>query len=380
LNISKERYLVDFPKPRRMAGNVFVGYPSTYSAGMSNLGFHFLFRGLRSSPFIRVERCFTDTAPFTLESGSRISASPVLFFSVSYEEDYLNMARILERSGIPASRSLRGRKPLVIAGGPAPSANPFPLSKIADIISLGEGEQTLEVISGYLAEIGPSDPEGLAGKLAGLDGIYIPGLTEDRMKFSRPARIEKFPFSFAVTPETAFGDMMLIETGRGCPGSCIFCLSGSIQSPLRFMSLEQFTGQLSRIPGFPGKVERVGMVSTSIAANPDFESMVEHLLEQEVMPSFSSLRAQDISRVPADLIRRTGIRSAALAPESGSQRGRYLLGKCVDDETFFAAAGVLAGGGVERLVIYLLTGYPGEDEQSLHLTRTTLPTLSSEAS
>ncbi|MFO7916246.1 MAG: radical SAM protein [Candidatus Krumholzibacteriales bacterium] len=345
-----------------MAENVFVGYPSTYSAGMTNLGYHFLFKGLRSNPYIRAERFFTDTAPFTLESGSRISSARVIFFSVSYEEDYLNMVRILEKSGIPASREERERNTLVIAGGNAPSANPFPVSEIADVICVGEGEGVLSAISGALAETVSEGPDILVRKIAGLDGIFVPGSSPERITFSHPDGIEEFPSSFALSPDTAFGDMMLIETGRGCPGNCTFCLAGSLYNPLRMISLKRFTGQLSRVDGFPESVRKAGLVSTAVAANPDFEGMVDYLLDNGIAPSFSSFRAQDIDEGVAGIIARAEIRSVALAPESGSERARFGLNKPVDDETFFRAAALLSAGGVRRFVIYLLTGYPGEDE------------------
>jgi len=344
---------------------VFVGYPSSYSAGMSNLGYHYLFSELRSNPFLRVERFFTDTVPRTLESDSRISSAGLLFFSVSYEEDYINMVRMLERSGIPASRKVRGGGPLVIAGGTAPTANPYPLSEIADIIAVGEGEGTLPVISGILSETGGEVSDNLFDRLSELDGIFIPGHSGEGVKYSNPGRLERFPVSFAVSPATAFPDMILIETGRGCPGRCAFCLSGSIYTPLRMIDYGLFKRQLESLKGFPRKVNRVGLVSTSVAANPDFVKITEYLLRSGVTPSFSSFRAQDISEEEAEIIAGTGARSVTLAPESGSENARFRLGKCVVDETYFRAARLLADGGVRRLGLYLLTGYPGEDRTVL---------------
>ena len=368
MNTRNERYLVRFPDPRRMAANVFVGYPSTYSTGMSNLGYHFLFKGLRLNPYIRVERFFTDTAPFTFETGSRISTAGLIFFSVSYEEDYFNMVRILEKSAIPASRRERDRNPLVIVGGTAPSANPFPVSEIADLICMGEGEGILSDISGILTETASEDPDILIKRIAGLEGIFISGSPPDRITYSHPDRIEEFPSSFAVSPDTAFGDMMLIETGRGCPGSCTFCLAGSLYNPIRMINLKRFAGQLSKVDGFPKSAKKVGLVSTAVAANPDFEEMVDYLLDNGITPSFSSFRAQDIDDAAAATISRAGIRSVALAPESGSEKVRFMLNKTVDDETFFRAASLLAAGGVKRFVIYLLTGYPGENEKVIEET------------
>lgn len=346
-----------------MAESVFAGYPSGYSAGMSNLGFHFLFAGLRSNCFIRAERFFADTVPFTLESGSRISSARLLFFSVSYEEDYLNIARMLEGSGIPSSRRERDADPIVIAGGAAPGSNPYPLSEIADVIAIGEGEGTLQSMLDILEKEGAGDRETLLAEFAGLEGILVPGTETGTLKFPEPTPADQFPSSFAISKGTAFPGMMLIETGRGCPGRCGFCLSGSVYSPVRMVSFHRFRKLLEGTDGFPDQINRVGLVSTAVAANPDFVPMTEYLLNAGVGPGFSSFRAGDITEGKARLIGKAGTRSVTLAPESGSEQARRLLGKCTDDDTYLRAASLLAENGVSRFGLYLLTGYPGENEQ-----------------
>jgi len=345
-----------------MAENFFVGYPSSYRAGMSNLGFQFLFGKLRMRQSMRVERFFTDSAPLTIETGSRLSTAKALFFSVSYEEDYLNLARILAKSGIEPSRSLRECSPLVIVGGRAPSANPMPMGEIADIIALGEGEATIDRIADFAIGYSEGGHEEITSSLSGVDGLYLPHLPTRESSFAGPVKIDSFPMSVIVSGGTVFSDMVLMEIGRGCPSSCSFCLASALYSPHRTVPFGILSGQVESIPR---KVDKVGLVSTSVTAHPDFERIVDFLTGRGITPSFSSLRAEDMDEGKAELIAEAGTRSVSLAPESGSEVGRRSLGKRVPDERYIEAAGLLSRSGVRNLNLYMLCGYPGENEDVL---------------
>ena len=264
--LARERLLERFPPPPSGALRVAAGYPAPYRVGMANLGFHFLYGGLRRSPRLAVERFFSDTAPLTLETGARLSSASALFFSVSYEEDYLNVVRILHRSGIPALRKERFGGPIVIAGGPAVSANPAPLSSIADAIALGEGEGTLEGIVRVLGEEGAVEPREALPALAALSAVLVPGVSGPGVSYNEPIAGGPFARSIIVTPENVFPDMMLVESGRGCPGACAFCLATSLYRPFRFLRREALEEMLSRLDA---PVRKVGLVSPAVAANPE---------------------------------------------------------------------------------------------------------------
>ena len=337
-----------------------------YRVGISNLGFHFLFGGLRKSRKLHVERFFSDISPVTLETGSRLASKAVLFISISYEEDYINLVRILHESGIPPLRENRGGHPLVIAGGPAVSANPFPLSEIADAIALGEGEGTLEAIIGVLEDEPGAAPVEILKSFLRIPGMYVPGFSREGAGFKGSAAPARFPRSVVITPESIFPLTLLVESGRGCPGACAFCLATSIYRPFRFMPAAAFEQLLASLPV---PVERIGLVSTAVAANPDFPAIVELLTSRGISISFSSLRAEDIDDETARFIGATGATSVSLAPESGSERIRFALGKRVPDDVYFHAAAKLREGGVSRFTLYLLSGCPGETESTVVETK-----------
>lgn len=363
--LSHEKCVEKYPEPVRGAIRVSVGYPSRYHVAMANLGFHFLYGGLKKCSRLSVERFFSETVPFTLESGSKLAYFDIIFFSVSYEEDYMNVARMLHASGIPPDRMNRSKEhPIVIAGGAAPSANPAPLSAIVDAIALGEGEETLEQIVLALEE-GSLSRHDLLERLARIRSVWVPEISSFDKGLSEPFRGENIVHSVVLTPLSSFPNTVLVEFGRGCPGCCAFCLATSIYAPCRFARKANLEKLLSNLTEKP---QSIGLVSTAVAANPEFSSTVRMLLEMGIRVSFSSLRAEDIDEEKARLIGATATKTVALAPESGSEQTRFKLGKRVSDEQFFITASLLSEAGVRKFVLYFLVGCPAEGPKTVEAT------------
>jgi hypothetical protein len=72
---------------------------------MSNLGLHFVYSALSATGSFRVERRFLDSRPREVPDA--------FFFTVSYEEDLLNIVRILEASGVEPLGADREGGPIV---------------------------------------------------------------------------------------------------------------------------------------------------------------------------------------------------------------------------------------------------------------------------
>ena len=365
LLLQNEVTLETFPRPERSAVRVAAGSPSPYHAAMSNLGFHFLYASLRRSVKLHVERFFADTSPVTLESGARLSSHEALLCSISYEEDYINLVRILHESGLPPLREDRRGAPLVIVGGPAVSANPFPLADIVDAAALGEGEGTCEAIAKLLEESAGVEPEAVLDGLARIPGVFVPGRSRGGVSVRGGAAPGASIRSAIATPETAFPMTLLIESGRGCPGTCAFCLATSIYAPYRYVPLAAFEEIISSMTV---PMRRVGLVSTAVAASPDFAAIVKFLTAKRISVSFSSLRAEDLDDEKAALVGAIGTSSVSLAPESGSEAVRFKLGKKVPDDVYLHAAAKLREAGVGHFTLYMLTGW-SDDEMNLSRTK-----------
>jgi len=360
-----EKSLIPLPLQSRSAISVYTGYPSSYRVGMSNLGFHFMYGFLRSYPGLKVERFFANTSGLTIESGSMISRAAVLLFSVSYEEDYINLVRILRNAGIEPLRYRRNHRPVLIVGGAAVSANPAVLSDIADVVVLGEGEFPLQSITECLLGTGGA-LDDITEKIAAVPGVYVPGVNEGEAAFSPHAEADMLAQSVIITPDTVFGNTFMIETGRGCPGRCSFCLASSIYGPFRTIPADEFDRRLSACSVESAKV---GLVSTAVAAHPEFGRIIELLVSSGHRAALSSLRAEDLDSEKIRHITSAGIRSVSLAPETGSERLRFAIGKMVKDDVYMSSAHMLAEGGVTNFNLYLLTGYPGEEDGTLVETK-----------
>ncbi|NJL59200.1 MAG: hypothetical protein HC887_05695 [Desulfobacteraceae bacterium] len=112
---------------------VALAYPNRYFLGMSNLGFQTLYSLLNSIDDVACERVFLpeddQTRLKTIESGWRLHDADCIAFSISFEQDYLHLLRILEKAGIPLLASERDEShPLIIAGGAACLINPEPIA------------------------------------------------------------------------------------------------------------------------------------------------------------------------------------------------------------------------------------------------------------
>src|SRR4030065_1849831 len=152
--LEKERGAVQKPWGGKIT--ICLLYPNAYHVGMSNLGFQTLYQILNAEEDIVCERAFlpesedlqeyrnTQTPLFSLESQKPLSHFDILAFSISFENDFLNVLTLLDLAHIPLESRLRkGRYPWVIAGGVAVFLNPEPISEFFDLFILGEAEEVI---------------------------------------------------------------------------------------------------------------------------------------------------------------------------------------------------------------------------------------------
>src|SRR4051812_47786693 len=163
-------------------------YPNVYEIGMANLGFQSMYELFNRIPEVSCERVFLPDAReereyeksrsplLSLESQTPVRNFDVVAFSISFETDYLNMARMLRLSGVPVwSRDRTHRDPLVVMGGAASFLNPEPIAEFTDVIAVGEGEILAYQLIDAIQENQPR--EELLLSLAQLGrGFYVPSL------------------------------------------------------------------------------------------------------------------------------------------------------------------------------------------------------------
>jgi radical SAM superfamily enzyme YgiQ (UPF0313 family) len=363
---------------------------------MANLGFLTVYGLLSRQPDVVCERAFfpdweereemtrTGTRPFSLETQRSLDAFEIIAFSLSYENDYPNVAAILSMAGIPAERSHRSLHfPLIVAGGPAVFLNPEAMAGIIDIFVLGEAEEVLdEFLELYRNRRGRDRTEGFLSEASSVEGIYVPALyrphykedgtlasleaTEGAPKKVRRRWIEdlnRYSTSSTVfTPEAELSGIHLVEVGRGCSRRCRFCSTGCIYRPVRYRNLASLKPSLEE--GMR-KGRRLGLVCASLGDFPDLDSLCEWFLESGGELSAPSLRLDTLTDRLLEVLQASGQKTVTLAPEAGSERMRRILHKAFDDRQILEAADRLAEHGIFNIRLYFMVGLPGEQEEDI---------------
>jgi len=367
-------------------------FPEMYPVAMGNLGFQTLYHLINADPFLTCERAFfptpeewpeyqrTQTPILTLESQRPLRDFAAVAFSISFEADYPKVLQILAQSGISLPAASRGAAdPLVLAGGVATFLNPEPLAPFIDAFILGEGEVAALNALNFLAEASPTRPrrEMLRELAQNFPGIYVPAgyqphyhpdgtlaAFEAAPGFPSTVLVPLLPdladcatHSHLVAPESEWGEMLLVEMGRGCSRGCRFCAAGFVYRPPRNRQARELVPALDQ-----GLKEgrKIGLVGAAVSDHPEVKDICRHILAAGATFGIGSLRADSLDPELAQLLARGGVKTVALAPEAGSQRLRQVINKGLTEEDLAQAAMALAQAGIDQLRLYFMVGLPTE--------------------
>jgi radical SAM superfamily enzyme YgiQ (UPF0313 family) len=357
---------------KKWKGRLPVGllYPNIYRVGMSNLGFQLVYRMLNEEDRIVAERLFLPAAgepPLSMESGRPALDFPIIFVSLSFEHDYLNLARFFLAARIEPFARDRGAtiaagRPLVVCGGVVAFMNPEPLAPFVDLFVVGEAEPLLPLLLPRLNEENFEDRQALLYSLnASHDGFYAPSHyktnydTQGRFLNFEPAsglpsRVVRVGLgsndtsahSELLTPETEFADLYLTELGRGCSRGCRFCTAGFVYRPPRLWDIEAILESLKKRPP---SIERVGLLGMEMTSQDNLELIAAQIGADGCSLSFSSLRADSISENLLQLLSESGLKSVAIAPDGASERLRRIINKQLEETDILSAASRLTEAG-----------------------------------
>jgi len=365
-------------------------FPNRYGLGNSNLGFQLVYALVNSLPGFVCERFFyqDNQPPASLESGRPLRDFPVILCSLSFEQDFFNLLALFSAGGIEplaerrsaTTSRYRPGQPLVIGGGVASFINPEPLAPFVDLFVVGEAEPILPQLMTHLADhLSAKEPEALLrGIVREFSGCYVPrfyamrygedgilaGIEADP---EAPARVRRVVLEQArvaghsklLSPEAEFANLFLTELGRGCSRGCRFCAAGFVYRPPRLWQAESILAALAERPK---EIQRVGLLGMEMARGEDLARIAEYLLREGCTLSFSSLRADAISNELCGLLAQSKLKSAAIAPDGGSERLRRVINKGISEQDVLCAAEALARAGINHLKLYFMIGLPTETE------------------
>ncbi|MBI5236792.1 MAG: radical SAM protein [Deltaproteobacteria bacterium] len=364
---------------------------------MANLGFQTAYHLFNSIGGCACERAFlpdegalkehlrTGTRLFSLESQRPLESFDMLAFSLPFEEDYINIPKLLGLAGIPVSSHERAEgMPLVIAGGVAPSLNPEPLAEIIDLFIVGEGEGAIEEFFSLYRDV--KSREYLTAKneiLKALDSLqfaYVPSLYEftydgpaikdikvksrakKKVTASKNSDLERFPVprSFIRTPYAEFKGALLAEVERGCPRGCRFCAAGFLYLPPRWRGPDKVKEAIGPVFHEGGKA---GIVGAAVSEYPWIKALLKDGIESGSIMTLSSLRLDMLDAPFLRLLKDAGLRTVTVAPEAGTERMRLVVNKAFRDEDILDAVRLAADAGFTRMKLYFMLGLPTETDE-----------------
>ena len=367
-------------------------FPEIYPVAMGNLGFQTLYHLVNAEPRLACERAFlptpeewpeyqrTRTPILSLESQRPLRDFAAVAFSISFEADYPKVLQILAQSGISPAAAARGPEdPLVLAGGVATFLNPEPLTPVIDAFILGEGEVAAIEALNFLADNSSERDRGalLREMAQNFPGIYVPAGYQPRYRPDGTlAAVEAVPgypervvvphlpdlagvatHSRLVAPKSEWGEMFLVEMGRGCSRGCRFCAAGFVYRPPRDRRMSDLLPVLDQ--GLD-QGRKLGLVGAAVSDHPEVKDLCRYILAAGGTLGIGSLRADSLDAELADLLAGGGVKTVALAPEAGSERLRRVINKGLTGEDLARAAVALAQAGIDQLRLYFMVGLPTE--------------------
>ncbi len=378
-------------------------YPNLARAGSASLGMHVITSIADAHPRFIADTCFLPEKPgvtrlISTQLGAPLTSFSLVGFSCAFEPDYLNVARIMQLARIPSSPEARGQAradgrqiPIIIAGGIAVSSNPLPLLPFLDFIFLFDAETSfaefLDNFPRFLEESDPGSIESLAawwdayaGSRRGIvpafkyrEGIPWPEIfTSEACKLVRPSLDAPFlprrqSLADPDDASAALGTSYLLEIGRGCGEGCRFCLVGSRQRPPRFASVDAITKHVKALKAARLLYQKVALIATNVADHPDLAAICENVLDAGYQVSIPSTKPLCEASL-LDAMQRSGIKTATMAPETGSERLRIAVNKKVTNAEYEATIVTLLDHGISTVKLYLMFGLPGETPADLDAT------------
>ncbi len=371
-----------------------IVFPNLYGVAMSNLGFLRAYELINESGFISCDRAFLQEdmskGVISIETRKRLSTYDLIFFSLSYENDFYNILSILNAEQIPFLSGGRDKNfPLIMAGGVIAFLNPEPVAPMFDIMFIGEAEAIFpdffKNIQDYSSSTIKQNKELIIENCGKTAGIYVPAayhfvfdtkkinvLKEIKNIPGFPKRIKRrwadgdsiFSSSIITTKFSELSNINMIEIERGCKRGCRFCSAGYIYLPLR----ESNSAQVLRTINSLTENEKAGFVGLGTMDSENIKMFMDFSLKAKKPFSLSSIRFDCLDDNNLNSIKEAGLKTITLGIETGSSRLKKLINKDISNDEIIITIKNIIRKGIINIKSYFMIGLPYEEKQDLDET------------
>ena len=370
-------------------------YPNVYKLGMSSYSIRLLYFLINSYENIACERIFLpddiklkfpaskDYSPKnyirSLENKVLPGEFDILGFSLHYENDFKNVLWILEKAEIPltfqerqeAISKEKAQLPIIIGGGPVVTSNPMSLSRIFDLLFIGDSEQNLKLFFQEF-RIYKNEKKNLREFLertSQIEGIFVPALN-NKAKRKVLENLDDSPIPIfqliSKSPEESsiFEKNFFVEINRGCPYQCKFCISSFHNFPFRNRSYTHIISSIENGIKY-SNFETISLIGSSVSSHPKFKQICEFVINTGKRLTIPSIRIEHLTTDVIQLLEKAGIKTITIAPEAGSESLRFALGKKISNEKLISVLTEIRDSQIKNVKFYFLIGLPDEKEENI---------------
>ncbi len=261
---------------------------------------------------------------------------------------------------------------LTILGGHGPSPIPEYMLETtpADIVAIGEAEQTIvDLIECKLARGDLGQVKGIAYKKEGTTIVNPRQSIWKNINLLPLPAWDLFPMDIytanMVFPRMQkFDKSFSILCSRGCVGKCNFCYQ--LEKGFRIRSPENFVKEMKILHDTYGINYFCFLDDLSLTSKKKFKQLVDEIKENDLKVQLNiEARVDIIDEELVDMMEEAGVSFVNIGFESMSQKVLNIMKKKTTVEDNFKAAEIVTKSGL-NLGINLIWAEPGDDEESLN--------------